>query len=208
MVIDHKLSWNNHIDYITNKLSKAASVLSKVRHYVNKLTLLKLYYSCAYPHFKYGIITWSIQIKSLIGKTQVIQNKIIRIINFKCLHDRVKMNKLCKSMNILQIKDIHDLEMSKLMHSYYHKKPPEVFNNYFKSADKHHHHVTRSISKKNYFLQRMDSQCGQSSYFFTGTKIGNNIPLETKLLSKFTFNTVIKKNLIDKYSSFLPDQKV
>ena len=204
-VIDHKLSWSNCIDFITNKLSKAASVLSKVRHYwyVNKHTLLKLYYSFAYPHFIYGIITWGSGTKSLIGKIQVIQNKIIRIINFKCLNDRVKMNKLYKSMNIglLQIKDIpvYELEMSKFMHSYYHKKLPEVFNNYFKSADKHHNHVTRSISKKNYFLQRMNCQCRQSSCFFTGTKIWNHIPLETKLLSKFTFNKVTEKNLIDKY---------
>ena len=36
VVRDHELSWNNHIDYITNILSKAASVLSKGRYYVNK----------------------------------------------------------------------------------------------------------------------------------------------------------------------------
>ena len=85
------------------------------------------------------------------------------------------------------------------MHSCYHEKLPEVFNNYFRSADKHHNYVTRSISKKNYFLQRMNSQWGQSSCSFTGTKIWNNIPIETKLLSKFTFNKEMKKNLIDKH---------
>ena len=39
VVMDYKLSWNNYIDDITNKLSKTATgnVLSKVRHYVNKL---------------------------------------------------------------------------------------------------------------------------------------------------------------------------
>ena len=63
-------------------------------------------------------------------KTQVIQNKIIKIINFKCWNDRVKMNKLYKSMNILQIKDIFELKMSKFMHSFYHKKLSEVFDNY------------------------------------------------------------------------------
>ena len=113
----------------------------------------KLYYNFAYPHFKSGIISAGSGTKSLIEKIQVIQNKIIRITNFKCLNDRVKMNKLYKSMNILQIKDIYELEMSKFMHSFYHKQLPEVFNNYFKSADRHHNYVTRSISKKNDFLQ-------------------------------------------------------
>ena len=71
------------------------------------------------------------------------------MINFKCLNDHVKMNKLCKSMNTLQVKDIiYELEMSKFMHSFYHKKLLEVFNNYFKSAKKTSN-VTRSVSKKN-----------------------------------------------------------
>ena len=37
------------------KLSYAARIFFIIRHYVNKQTLTKLYYSFAYPHIKYGI---------------------------------------------------------------------------------------------------------------------------------------------------------
>ena len=42
----------------------------------------------------------------------IAQNKILRIINFKCSKDRVKMSTLFKDMKILQVKDIFEIEMA------------------------------------------------------------------------------------------------
>ena len=111
------------------------------------------------------------------------------------------MSTVYKSLNILQIADtgICELEITKFMHSFYHNNLPEVFDDYFKSANAHHTHDTRSIIQKTYYLQRINSHCGQSSCFFMGTKIWNNIPRNIKLLSKFNFNKLIKKNLISQY---------
>ena len=60
-------------------------------------------------------------------KLQIIQNKIIRIIDFKFLKDCVKMISMYKSMKILQIQDIYELEMAKFMHSFHHKRLPSVW---------------------------------------------------------------------------------
>ena len=40
--IDHKLSWKNHIDSITMKLSKTIGLLSKIRHFVPFRTLVSI----------------------------------------------------------------------------------------------------------------------------------------------------------------------
>ena len=127
------------------------------------------------------------------------QNKIIRIMTFTCLKDRVNMNSLYKSMCILKIRDVHELEMVKFMHSYYHKKLPAAFDEYFKPATIHHNYTTRSTTNQNYFLQRMNTNRGQSSCSFAGTKIWNTIPLEIKLLSLYSFTNYFKKILIDIY---------
>ena len=70
--------------------------------------------------------------------------------------DCVKVSTVHKSLNILQIADIYDLEIAKIMHSFYHNDLPKVFDNYFKSANTHHTHNTRSITHKNYYLQKMN----------------------------------------------------
>ena len=68
--------------------------------------------------------------KTLLNKFQVMQNKILLIIDYKRLKDRIKMNSLFKSMNILKIKDIYELEMAKLMYLYYHHKLTLNFDQY------------------------------------------------------------------------------
>ena len=55
-------------------------------------------------------------------------NKIIRIMNFKRLRDRVQMCTLYKSMNILLINDVYELETAKFMRSFYHRMLPENLN--------------------------------------------------------------------------------
>ena len=59
VVIDKQMNWNAHIDYTVKKLSYAGRIFSLIRHYVNKQTLTRLYYSFVYPHIKYGIVSWS-----------------------------------------------------------------------------------------------------------------------------------------------------
>ena len=101
VMIDKQLTWSNHVNSVINKLAEASRILSKVRHYVSKVSLVKLYYSFVYPYLKYGIIAWGNSRKTSLQKVQVAQNKIFRTINFKCLKDRVKMSTLYKDMKIL-----------------------------------------------------------------------------------------------------------
>ena len=66
----------------------------KYDFYVSKQTLVNLYYSFGYSHLKYGILAWDNANNTFIQKLQVMHHRIIRIINFKCLKDHVKMNNL------------------------------------------------------------------------------------------------------------------
>ena len=55
MFIDSDLKWYNHIKYILNKLVISTRILYTVRHYVNKPSFIKIYYSFAYPYLKYEL---------------------------------------------------------------------------------------------------------------------------------------------------------
>ena len=199
ILIDQNLKWNNHINLILQKLANAARILCTIRHYVNKSTLRSLYFSFVYPHLKYGIIVWGNSSKSLLHSLQVMQNKIVRIMSFKCLKDHVYLNPLFKSWNLLKINEIYELEIAKFMHSYYNKHLPENFDHYFKSASNHHSYSTRSISNQNYYQERYNLTFSRSSCSYNGVLMWNKIPLDIKKLSFFSFNKKMKAYLVNQY---------
>ena len=77
--------------------------------------------------------------------------------NFKFVKGRVNMSLLYKSMKILKVKDICELEIAEFTHSYYHCKLSENFDNYFKNASNHLKNNTRLIVNDNYYVERVDT---------------------------------------------------
>ena len=50
VLIDYKLSWNNHIDTILLKISRTVGLLLKLRHFVPFSTLISIYHSLIAPY--------------------------------------------------------------------------------------------------------------------------------------------------------------
>ena len=57
MVIDIKLNWKPHIQYLCSKLSSGSWALLKLRVYVNISVLKTVYCSLIYSHLQYYITT-------------------------------------------------------------------------------------------------------------------------------------------------------
>ena len=80
IIIDNKLKWNQHITYVKNKISKAVGILYKIRNFLDKSTLLNMYYSLVFPYLIYCIEIWgnasAVQLDALIK----IQKKCVRTI--------------------------------------------------------------------------------------------------------------------------------
>ena len=58
VLLDNKLSWKRHIDYTSNKISRTVGILSKLRHSLPKVILLKMYKSLWQPLLLYRINIW------------------------------------------------------------------------------------------------------------------------------------------------------
>ena len=79
ILIDSFLNWNFHIDELSTKLSRAVGMLAKISHYINEKTLSMVYhgiFSSFYMVLKFG---------DKVSKLEKLQNKALRIINFKPL---------------------------------------------------------------------------------------------------------------------------
>ena len=58
VTIDCNLTWKEHISYISGKIGKGVGILIKTRKYLNKTTLMNLYYTLVYPCLIYCNHVW------------------------------------------------------------------------------------------------------------------------------------------------------
>lgn len=103
VMIDSKLTFFNHINFIKNKISKTRGIFSRLTFLPQRI-LLKLYYALVYPLLIYCIEIWGSCSTSVIRPIFVIQKKIIRLIGN--LQYRESTNDTFFNLNILKIPDL------------------------------------------------------------------------------------------------------
>jgi hypothetical protein len=78
IIMDNILSWKNHIDMITPKLSHTCFVARVIKQFLSRDTLKMIYYEYFHSIMTYGIIFWGNSSHS--GNIFKLQKRIIRII--------------------------------------------------------------------------------------------------------------------------------
>ena len=58
VIIDHRLTCEEHARHVVQKLSTARGILSKLRHHAPQSVLLNVYYSIVYPYLYNGVTSW------------------------------------------------------------------------------------------------------------------------------------------------------
>ena len=102
ILIDSFLNWNFHIDELSTKLSRAAGMLAKIRHYINEKTLGMVYHEIFSSLLIYSSQIWG-QSNQSVSKMEKLQNIASRIINFNPL--RYSVNSLYNKREILKFGD-------------------------------------------------------------------------------------------------------
>ena len=120
--IDENLSWDIHIQKLSNKLSRANGLLSKLHHYIPKYTLISVYYALFYSHLIYGCSVSSLTSQKNINIINILQKKCIRVINFSHFNDHT--NLLFVDNNLLKFKDIINLCLLVLVNQFNNNKLP------------------------------------------------------------------------------------
>jgi len=58
LTMNYTLFWNNHIDLLVKKLSKACYIIRNAKSYMSALSLKMTYYAFFHPIMSYGIMFW------------------------------------------------------------------------------------------------------------------------------------------------------
>ena len=77
VIIDNGLKWTNHINYISNKISKGIGVIIKGRKVFDQTTLLSLYNTMVYPYLSYCMHVWGSAYKYHLSTICKLQKRLL-----------------------------------------------------------------------------------------------------------------------------------
>ncbi len=96
LTINEYLNWRDHIDKISNKISKTMSILNKLKHFLSKQAKLHIYNSLILSHLNYRILAWDYK----CDRIYKFKKKILRIICTSKYNAHTEP--LFKSLNLLK----------------------------------------------------------------------------------------------------------
>ena len=115
IVIDNKLTWKDHIDYVSLKIKRNLGIMKRVRNDIPKEAFIALYRTMVEPYLRYCNNIWGKCSATLIGKLQTLQNRAARIIT-NATYDNTDNAKLLRQLNWLNVPQLIDFETASLMY--------------------------------------------------------------------------------------------
>ena len=104
VILDEKLRFADHINHITNKVSKLTGLMYRLKAIFPSEILKNLYLSLIYPYYNYCILAWGSANKSVLHPLLLTQKKLVRIITNSDFHAHT--NPLFKQPNLLKLEDL------------------------------------------------------------------------------------------------------
>lgn len=189
------MSWKHHIDHIVIKISRAIGLISKLRHFVPKHTLINIYRSLIAPYLSYGLIVWGQACKSYLDKLLKLQKRVLRFIYFSD-HNQHAIP-LFSDAGILPLQFSYYELAANLMFDIRRRNAPRNIRDLFEDISNIHSYNTRSSASNNFYTQSSRLSIQLNSFSRIGTTIWNEMPLTLRNLSKYNFKRKIKRKLFD-----------
>ena len=192
VIFDSKLSWKPHIISVINKLNSCLGATRRARPFLNKTSLLSIYYSLMQTHAQYCCTTWA-SWKSrgnqvILQRLQAVCNKYFRLI-YNLERDE-SVREILKKDDILNVHQLYDYNLGQLMYKVKMKELPIPLQNNFQIG------IQRPCMFK---VSPSRIQKTQKSIYQSGPKVWNSLPITISAEINFdTFKTNLKKYIINK----------
>ena len=195
VILDNKLKWNAHIDYITRKISKSVSILKMVKYTFPGDILKTLYYTLIYPYYTYCNIIWCSAANLHLEPLVKLQKKAIRIICKAGYLDHT--DPLFSKLNLLKVQDIYDLSCAKFLYQCHNSNIYSYFLTKLKKNSDYHKYETRNRNKVRKPVSRL--QQFDNSFIYNGVELWNKIPESVQNVANLQlFKIKIKILILDK----------
>ena len=198
VIIDENLSWKEHVDDITKKISKFIGILNRLKSDLPLRILVNLYNTMILPYLNYCNVVWGNCAIYLIQQLFRLQKRAIRTItNSSYL---AHTHKLFLKLKILKISDLHTFQTALFMFSYHRNLLPNIFNNYFISNRNVNKYLTRNADKL--YIPFYTHSISRRVISYNGPIVWNNVPSELKMCPSLqSFRKKYKSHLLNSQTS-------
>ena len=197
LIIDENLKWKSHIKAISNKISKALGVMNRLKNYIPKSALLKIYNALVLSRLNYGLIVWNQKSKILVN----LQKKAIRIVCNAKYNAHTSI--LFKRENILKFGDMCALDDFKFCYKFIHDSLPDYFNKLSPDDELPQSYITRQYGQLR--VPAVRHEYARNSITYRYPLIYNTMPAiyKEKIFthSFFGFKFFIKRKLLESYET-------
>ncbi len=196
MIIDDKLTWNSHINYLVRQLVKYIVIFKLISKLIPHSCKRQLYFANIYSRVQYGIDVYGQACIGQLKKVQVMQNRTIKVLYN--LDRLTPTNNLHMDLSILIVKDIFKLQVTKFVYKQTGNCLPSIFIKYLTTNAQVHRCRTRQVDRLHVPISRTTH--GVKSIKVTGVNVFNRWPLyTTNSLSINSFKLRVRKHLLLQY---------
>ena len=117
VIIDNKLNWGPHIEYIAPKIAKACGALARLRNCTSTDVLKNVFHALIHSYLRYGILIWGNASQSVLSPLQILLNKAVRIMVFAPCGN-IDLTPAYDYLKILDVAKIFMLETGKFHYKF------------------------------------------------------------------------------------------
>ena len=130
VLVDENLTWIDHITLVENKLSKNLGLLHKAKNYLNKKSMVSLYYSFIHSYLNYGNIAWCSTSMTKLKKLLSKQKETLRTIPIPTAQSESRSKQIMRENCVLNIYQLN-IYVLNLMFKVKNGLIPDAFQNKF-----------------------------------------------------------------------------
>ena len=138
LTVNEHMNWNSHTQKIANKLSRTLGVTNRLKRHLPFSAMKLMYDSLILSHLQFGITNWGFEWERI----SKLQKRALRIMTNSRYN--AHMEPLFKRLNLLQVKNIFDVQCLKFWYKFVNNKLPNYFRDKFKFNNELHDIETRN----------------------------------------------------------------
>ena len=194
VIIDEHLSWSNHIDALSKKISSAIGALKRVRPFISEHTVLQIYQALILPHFDYCRSVWGDCNLTFSDKLQKLQNRAARAITRSSYDTSVSF--LLNRLNLDDLITRRQKLKPTLMFKTINGLNPEYLHNLFSTRSTRYN---LRDSEAKFELPMPRTNYGKRAFCYSGALLWNKLPIS---LPKSDSLGYFKREIDQLYGSF------
>ena len=192
----------NLLKSIEHKISRSIAITYKLKPFLSKPALLKIYYAVIHPYLLYALPAWGSTYPTYMSKLCILQNKAIKLICDGKKSNRVTPN--YSKLNTLKLQDFYKHEVAKMVFRFLRDNLRPTLQHLFSKTSEISFRYTRcSTNIYNLCIPRYTTTRLQKSIKYQGVKIWNKISPNLENKSNKNFNRCDKKFFINSYYTFI-----